>query len=153
MKNYRDIKVEVTADFLEMSSSMVKQPNQNMMKMFPRLMSNIFEMGNGMLSSPEFKKIMNEEKFDLVVIGMFFNDYLLGVGDHFKCPTIMLSVAGAFTFTNIMFGNPLGVGAVRHPIHNGDTKTFPQRIVNFLAFGGDLLMKFYIDYQMKISYE
>lgn len=153
MKNYRDIKVEVPQDMLELKSSMVTKPNDNVSKMFPRLLENLFEMGNSMMKLPEFKKIMNEEKFDLVVIGMFFNNYLLGVGDHFKCPTMMLSVSGAQTFLNLLTGNPLAVTSVRHQYFDTDVKTFFDRLKNFVAHGGDFAMNAYLENQQKKNYE
>lgn len=153
MKNYRDIKVEVPQVLTDLSSLMVKEPNRNVWSFFGTLLENLFIMGNGMLNKPEFKKMMNEEKFDLVVIGMFFNNYLLGVGDHFKCPTIMLSVSGPMTLTNLMVGNPLAVASVSHPFVKVDPKNFFGRFVNFLAYGSDFLLRMYLDYHQKINYK
>lgn len=117
------------------------------------LLDSLVTMANTMLNSTEFKKIMVEEKFDLVVIGMFFNNYLLGVGDHFKCPTMMLSVSGAMTFTNLLMGNPLGVSSVRHMFMNNDVKTFKDRVVNFVIHGVDYGLKAYMNYLMQTNYE
>lgn len=153
LKNYRDIKVDIPKEWEEMSSSMVTKPNGNVLMMFPLLIKNIFAIGNNMLDLLEFKKVMKEEKFDLVIIGMFFNDFLLGVGDHFKCPTMMLSVAGAFTMTNVMVGNPLGVTSVRHPFFDSDVKTFSDRVKNFLIHGSDFAMKAYNDYLQRQNYK
>lgn len=154
MKNYRDIKVEVPEDMLKLSTLMVTKPNENLFKMLPRLMRNLFTMGNDMLAMPEFKKMMNEESFDLVIIGMFFNNYLLGVGDHFKCPTMILSVGGPMTLTDVMVGNPLSVSSVAHPFFDANIKTFTGRVKNFLIYGGDLLMKTtYMNYIQKQNYE
>lgn len=154
MKNYRDVKVEIPADMHELSSMMVTKPNGNLFVMLPRLLSNIFTMGNNMLKSPEFQKIMKEEKFDLVIIGMFFNTYMLGVGDHFKCPTMILSVTGAMTMTNVLVGNPLAVTSTRHIFFsNSDVKTFSDRMRNFVIHGTDFAMKAYVDYLQKKNYE
>lgn len=153
MKNYRDVKVEVPASFKAMQEDMLKNPNGPMWKRFPMLLDSLVTMANTMLNSTEFKKIMAEEKFDLVVIGMFFNNYLLGVGDHFKCPTMMLSVSGAMTVTNLLMGNPLGVSSVRHMFMNNDVKTFKDRVVNFVIHGSDYLLKAYMNYLMQTNYE
>jgi glucuronosyltransferase len=153
MKNYRDIKVEVPQDMQDLKSSMVTKSNENIFKSFPRLLTNLFEMGNNMLKMQEFKKLMDEEKFDLVVIGMFFNNYLLGVGDHFKCPTMMLSVSGAQTFLNVLMGNPLGVTSVKHQFFDSDVKTFGDRLKNFLIHGVDFAMIAYLENLQKKNYE
>lgn len=153
MKNYRDIKVEVPEDMHKLSNTMVTKPNGNLFVMLPRLMKNLFEMAQGMFEIPEFKKMMNEEQFDLVVIGMFFNNFLLGVGDHFKCPTIMLSVGGTMTLTNLLVGNPLAVTSVRHPFYGSDLNTFGDRVKNFLIHGGDFAMNAYVHHMQKKNYD
>lgn len=151
MKNYRDIKVEVAEDFQKLTNEMVSKPN--LLKMFPRLLSSLSTMGNEMINLPEFQKMMKEEKFDLVVVGMFFNTFLLGIGDHFKCPTIMLSVTSPMTATNALMGNPLGVTSVRHQFFGSDLKSFSDRIRNFLAHGVDFLMMAYSENLQKKNYE
>ena len=151
MKNYRDIEVEIPDEYHAFSKSMVSKPN--LFKMFPLLLSSLFTLGNGMLNNQEFQKMMNEEKFDLVVIGMFFNNYLLGIGDHFKCPTIMLSVSAPTTFTNRLMGNPLGVESIRHPFFEANVKTFFGRLKNFVFYGGDFLMIAYETHLQKKNYE
>lgn len=153
MKNYRDIKIEVPQDMLDLNSEMVEKPNKNIFKSFPRLLRNLFVMGNSMLDMPEFKKLMSDEKFDLVVIGMFFNNYLLGVGDHFKCPTMMLSVSGAQTFLNVLTGNPLAVSSVRHMFFEASLNNFWGRLKNFLTHGVDFVMIAYLDSLQKENYE
>lgn len=153
MKNYRDVKVEIPESFKAMQEDMAKNPNTPMWKRFPMLLDNLLTMGNSMLNSTEFKKIMAEEKFDLVVIGMFFNNYLLGVGDHFKCPTMMLSSSAPMTYTNLLMGNPLGVSSVRHMFLSTEVKTFKERVLNFVMHGIDYLMKAYLDHLMVTNYE
>lgn len=152
MKNYRDINVEVSQDMNDLKSSMVKNPNENILKTFPRLLDNLFEMGNNMLTMPSFKKLMDEEKFDLVVIGMFFNNYLLGVGDHFKCPTLMLSVSGTKTFLNVMTGNPLSLTTVGHQFFISEMKTFWDRLRNFVIHGLDFALIAYLEKLQKKNY-
>lgn len=154
MKNYRDIKVEIPEDILKQSSLMSKFPNDSFWPRFPRLLRNLFEMANGMIKSREFKKMMEEESFDLVVIGMYFNDYLLGIGDHFNCPTIMLSVNGAITTTNDLTGNPLGVAVVRHEFLDTEVKTFIGSVKNFVVHSLDtVMMSTYLHYLQKQNYE
>lgn len=115
------------------------------------MMSN---MNEDMMNLPEFKKIMEEEKFDLVVIGMFFNNFLLGLGDHFKCSTMMLSPNQAFTTTNILMGNPLAVSSVPHMMlaHSG-RMGFIDRVKNFGMTGIDLAMNVYMEYLQKEIYK
>jgi hypothetical protein len=57
---------------------------------------------------------MKEESFDLVIVGYVFTEYFLGLGDHFKCPTIMISPHGMMSPLALMMGNPLGIPAAPH---------------------------------------
>lgn len=153
MKNYRDIDVEVPDDMTKFSSEMVSDPNKKKFSLITRLMENCFVMGNGMLNKPEFRKLMDEEKFDLVIIGTFFNNYLLGIGEHFKCPTILLSVSGAKAYSHLMVGNPLAVASVGHMIFGTNVDTFAGRVKTFLVYGIDFLMRAYYDYEQKKNYK
>lgn len=112
------------------------------------------ELTDNTMTSPEFKKIMKEEKFDLVIIGVFMNDYLLGIGDHFQCPTMMLSVAGAFIQTNLLVGNPLSVNAVPN-IFGEQVKsmTFVDRLKNLGLYGIEVTMQILSQYSSSKTYE
>lgn len=154
MNNYRDIKVQIPDDMIELSRLMSAYPNKSSWLRFPRLLNNLFEMGNSMIKSIEFKKIMEEESFDLVVVGIYYNDYLLGIGDYFNCPTIMLSVNGAITTTNDLTGNPLGVAVVRHEFLDTEVKTFIGSVKNFVVHSLDsIMMSTYLHYRQKQNYE
>lgn len=155
MKNYRDIKSPLTEEGATIAVDSIKNPNQSKLKLISKVIGVASDMGIKMLEMQEFKRIMKEEKFDLVIIGMFLNDYLLGVGDHFKCPTIMLSVNSATTITNLLFGNPFGVSSVRHLFsEQGSGKmTFIERTINFMLHGIDLAMFQYLHYAEKQIYE
>jgi glucuronosyltransferase len=152
MKNYRDIVSPMGDDAKALINEMVSNPNESMIKKFPRMFKAVGEMGTDMMDMPEFKKIMRKEKFDLVIIGMFFNNYLLGVGDHFKCPTMMLSVNKAITWTNLLFGNPFSVSVVPH-MRMSKIDGFKDRVFNFVAIGFDLAMVQYMNYLQKSIYE
>lgn len=154
MENYRDIELPLTGEALEIASNVMKDPNQSIIKELFKLFEVVANMSEKMLEMPEFQKIMNEEKFDLVVIGMFMNDYILGIGDHFKCPTMMLSVGGAMTQTNLLVGNPLGVSAVPHMIATAvNGMTFLDRLKNFALYGLDLAIQVYWRHLNRKIYE
>lgn len=154
MKNYRDIKSPISGENDELKKDMVKNPNQSKFKAVPKFLIVVNDMSRQMMNMPEYKKIMKEEKFDLVIVGAFFNEYLLGVGDHFKCPTMMLSVAGAFTVTKLLVANPLGVSAVPHMINGAPRRmNFVDRTKNILFTTLDLAFSWYFYYNQKQIYE
>lgn len=114
LKNYRDIVTPLNKEAANFASDMVKNQKVSMFKQMPKIMTIFQDIGEEMLENAEFKKVMKEEKFDLVVIGIAFNNFLLGVADHFKCPSIVLSVNTAGMFINALVGNPSAVSSVPH---------------------------------------
>lgn len=66
MENYRDIELPLTGEALEIASNVMKDPNQSIIKELFKLFEVVANMSEKMLEMPEFQKIMNEEKFDLV---------------------------------------------------------------------------------------
>lgn len=154
MKNYRDIQSPLSDEVKSFNDGILKNPKKSMIVMMPEILRIVASTGKDMMEMPEFKRIMKEEKFDLVIIGMFMNNYLLGYGDHFKCPTMMMSAAGAFTFTNMLFGNPLEVSAVSHIMsYTAGKMNFWERLKSFVAYGFDLALHYYLDYKQRIIYE
>ncbi|CAD7087501.1 unnamed protein product [Hermetia illucens] len=49
---------------------------------------------------------LNEEPFELVVLGYFFNDIFMGVAAHFKSPLVIIDTHKPLLLTNSMIGNP-----------------------------------------------
>lgn len=153
MKNYRDIKSPLSDAVQDISSDMVKNSDQSFFKRIPKMLKAIVEMSREMIEMPEYQKLLKEEKFDLVISGMFFNNYLYGYGEHFKCPTIMLSVGGALTHLSILMGNPIGVSSVPHMLaHQSEPMNFLQRVKHFMMYSIELVVKFGMDYYQKKVY-
>jgi hypothetical protein len=157
IKNHREILVPFDEEAL--NSGMKKafeNPNQSFLKTLPWVMDITFNLANKSVKLPEFQKILKEENFDLVIIGMFFNNFLLGFGDHFKCPTIMLSSFGNSIITNKLTGNPIEsstVASMQMSPVDPLKMTFSERVSNFLMAGGEILLSTYVNYKMKIVYE
>lgn len=63
----------------------------------PKIMRGFAALGNSSLHHPEVRRMMQEEKIDIVIVGFFMNNFLLGIADHFKCPSIVLSSQGPNT--------------------------------------------------------
>lgn len=109
---------------------------------------------NHTMNHPKMKKLMAEESFDLVLIGFFMNNFILGIADHFKCPSIIITSMGSMSFTNTMVGNPLGVSGVPHLMMEfKGVMNFKQRVKNVLFYGFDLAMSAYINSITKEYYE
>lgn len=87
LKNYRDIKVDVDDKFEELMNYAMKNSGSiwTMLKKAPEVIQSITTGGEATLNHPELKRMMKHESFDLVIVGFFMTNFLLGVGDHFKC--------------------------------------------------------------------
>lgn len=153
MKNHRDIVSPLRKQHADFASDLVKNPNQSVIKKFPQLLAMFSEVGQDMMDYQGFKDILNED-FDLLVVGVFFNNYLLGYGDHFKCPTMMLSVSGVMGQVNALVGNPSGVSSVPQMMTTtAGRMTFLQRTANFMITGLKNVATIYFDHLQKQVYE
>ncbi|CRK94520.1 CLUMA_CG008025, isoform A [Clunio marinus] len=153
VKNYRGIKIPFNEEDKEFVSEMVKDPDgKGFFHWFPKLSELVFRLGNDTLQMPEMKNLMKEETFDLVIVGYFMNDFMLGLADHFKCPSILFSPAMAFNTMNRALGNPLAVSGLPHPLVPISEMNFLGRLKNFLATGFDLIFGEYVKYRSRQIY-
>lgn len=134
-ENYRDIKIEPSEEvakfYQEAGKKVVDKPNPlQMMKLFDKI---AFQLGNETLQSKEVRSLMNEQ-FDLVVAGYFLNDFLLGLAEHFKCPSVVFFSASHASTISLMVGNPLSPEGAPHIFfQSNELSTFGQRVKNFLV--------------------
>lgn len=150
--NHRDIFIRMNDETSNLMKFLVQNPNTNMFKTFPQLIKILEDLTEEMTRTPKFQQILQEE-FDVVIVGMFFNNYLFGYGDHFKCPTIMYSVSGGFTPVNALVGNPLAPNAVPHLYMTRKSMNFLDRVQNFCLYSADVLMMTFFNYQQKRFYK
>lgn len=153
VKNHRDIKIPFDEADKEFLSEIAKDPKgKGITYIFPKLTGLIYKLGNETLQMKEMKKLMKEEKFDLVIVGYFLTEFMLGLADHFKCPSILFSPAQTFTVINQALGNPLGTSGTPHPLV--PTKMdFVGRLKTFLATSAELLTTQYLKYRARQVYE
>lgn len=81
---------------------------------------------------PEFKRIMSEEHYDLIILeGIGMGDSLLGLGAHFKAPIIFISSVEPLPQLNKVIGNPQPFSYVPHVILGFSTPMdFKHRVYN-----------------------
>lgn len=154
LKNHRDVVISMNEEATNIAMELVKNKNESFFMKMPKMMRIAGDLGEQVLEHPEFRKIMNEEKFDLVVIGIFFNNFLLGVADHFKCPSILLSVNSAITQTNVLVGNPSAVSSVPNmmfPVRG--RMGFVHRVQAFVVYLLENTMIFYFNSKQRQIYE
>uniref|UniRef100_U5EZ23 Putative glucosyl/glucuronosyl transferase n=1 Tax=Corethrella appendiculata TaxID=1370023 RepID=U5EZ23_9DIPT len=157
MKNYRDVYVSFENAHAKFVNELVNDNSgrSNFIKIIPKLTSVLLETSNKTINSREFRKIMEEETFDVVIIGYLLNDFIIGIGAHFKCPTVVWVTQVPSKIINDMIGNPTAIAAVPHIALGHDVKMnkFFNRVKNFLFNAGEMLLTQYSDYRQKIYYD
>lgn len=75
------------------------------------------------------------QKFDLLVLGWFFNDFQLGLAGHFQCPSVVIASLPPIKALRDFVANPSGIPVTpfmgRAP---NEVPTFLQRALNVFAF-------------------
>ncbi|XP_070500716.1 uncharacterized protein [Chironomus tepperi] len=156
VENYRDIKVELRAEYKVIADELGKGMSDgiNIFKMIPMLKKLVYEHGNETIQSASVQRLMREEAFDLVVIGYFVTEHLLGFADHFKCPSIVFSSGSHVAPQTKIVGNPLSPEGSQSPLSQTKDHSFISRIQNFLIYGMELLVtRGYLYYESKAVYE
>lgn len=152
LKNHREIFLELGQGTFGQMNKLMRNPSNNFLTMMQATIGISKEMAKDTMQSKVMNDIM-KEKFDLLVIGMAFSNFLLGLTEHFNCPSIMLSVQRHLSFTNLIIGNPLSINTAPHFQVAKHNMNFIDRVKNFLLYGGDLLMYEFVNYHQKVIYE
>lgn len=156
IENYRDIKVESSKEDKELFDEIGKtmSDRKSPFKLVSIASKATYKIGVKTLQSERIKHLMDNENFDLVIIGYFLNEFLLGLADHFKCPSILFFSGSFFSTLNRIIGNPLLPEAIPHPIINGKELTFLMRVFNLVLNAADIFFtNFYFSPQSKDIYK
>lgn len=112
---------------------------------------------NVTMATPGFQALLkSNEKFDAIVMEVFLNEAMLGLGHRFKAPIIGVSTFGSSKWTNEMVGTPAPLSWVPNPfLAFTDRMTFTQRLGNTIAaiFDTAYFNFFYWPMQTKIYNE
>ncbi|XP_055846166.1 uncharacterized protein LOC129912079 [Episyrphus balteatus] len=102
---FRHIQLDTPFGIQNMLASDIKNP--------PKWYKKIITMSNFLtnyaektLNQTKIQQLMDEETFDLIILGYFMNDLLLGLGAHFKCPVVVSFVVRSISATNFLIANP-----------------------------------------------
>uniref|UniRef100_A0A1B0D0T1 Uncharacterized protein n=1 Tax=Phlebotomus papatasi TaxID=29031 RepID=A0A1B0D0T1_PHLPP len=111
------------------------------------------QAANATLHTEEFQMIA-EESYDLILVEMFFNNFLIGLGDHFHCPVITISSVPPTEIVNEISGNPSTVAIVPHfLLGNVNGMTFFNRLLNYFFVTVEKIIWKVIDWREGVYYE
>lgn len=155
-ENYQDIKMELKGNDEKLFEEMSKKftSGANVFKFLIELMNSMHRVSNETLQSPWMKEMMDTESFDLVITGYSMSEYLLGLADHFKCPSVVFWSGHIISSLTQMVGNPLSPDAVANPMMSKKEMSFMDRVKNLLINSFDLfVIRSYFNYRAKVIYE
>uniref|UniRef100_A0A1W7R8H2 UDP-glucuronosyltransferase n=1 Tax=Aedes albopictus TaxID=7160 RepID=A0A1W7R8H2_AEDAL len=146
LENYRHITIPMP-DWSKgaMKNLMRDQSQWSMVKTFPEMNRIALESANNSIHHPEVHKIIKEEKFDLLVVGLMA-DFLLGVSNWIGAPTVVVNPNAAMPLVNEMVGNPYPIAAVPNTMRGmlnpmGFTGRMQNLLISFLEDAFNWYMK------------
>ena len=149
LKNYLDVEIEFEDELKNIFKKLMNKENAKFsFELANELFTIADKIGPIFMKSSGMQKLMQEEKFDLLILGFVpLNNFMLGLGNHFKCPTLLLNTAEVHNSLLTLIGNPLELNSFPHFLISSSTMdTFGNRVKNFLVSGFDYLTGYYINY-------
>lgn len=108
----------------------------NFLTDFPKMIKHITRRSSDALKDPVTQHLLkSNQKFDLVVLGWFFNDFQLGLAGHFQCPSVVISTVPSIKFLRDFVANPSDVPLYTfHGKPIAGPPSFLQRAQNIAAY-------------------
>lgn len=119
----------------------------NQFARIPLIMKMITRRSNEILQHEIVKQLFNSnQQFDLFVLGYNFNEPLLGIAAHFRCPSVILSPSPAMKALRDFVGNPAEIATTPIFSRSGETDFPPKFRERFFLFIG-----YTIEYVIAVS--
>ena len=128
--------------------------NSKLGNQFFNIINSFLKASNDTLNHAELKRMMKNEKVDLIITGFVFNSFFVGIAEHFDCPVMMISLQPPTAFVNTLIGNPVAASGLPHfYLEKKAIHTFFGRVKNFLFYIGEYAIVFLVDWRSKRFYE
>lgn len=103
----------------------------------PRVMNMLTRQSVEVLQNEFVQQLLrSDQHFDLFVLGYTFNEPLLGIAGHFRCPSVVISPTPALKTIRDLVGNPAAVATTPIFIRDGSGDIPPQFLERFFLFIG-----------------
>ncbi|XP_055629658.1 UDP-glucosyltransferase 2-like [Toxorhynchites rutilus septentrionalis] len=151
VKNYREVTIPGEDYASELTKKFLLGVN-NPLKTLPVMMQKTMESANNTINHPQFLEL-KKEKFDLVIVGIFVVDYVLGLGPHFDAPTVAIWSSGLSKITADLVGNPRSISTVPSAmLGRQDSMSFMPRLKNFLVSMAENVFVLFSTYKQRVYY-
>lgn len=112
-----------------------EENSNNLLLNAPSFINTMVERAHESLKSDATQQLLRSgQKFDLLVLGWFFNDFQLGLAAHFQCPSVVIASLPALKPLRDFVANPSGMPLI--PVMIRAPKGVPsfwQRSMNVLG--------------------
>lgn len=103
----------------------------------PLLLEMLTRRSNEILRHEILQRLFHSgQRFDLFVLGYNFNDPLLGIAAHFRCPSVVLTPTPALKMVRDFVGNPAEIATSPIFSKSGETEVPPKFLSRFFLFIG-----------------
>ncbi|XP_013104646.2 UDP-glycosyltransferase UGT4 isoform X2 [Stomoxys calcitrans] len=118
------------------ANHMINNPSHVYVK-FAHTVDQVLDMANATMNNRKMLQFLHDNKagdFDLVILGYFMNDFMLGLGAHFQCPIVLSFMVQPIFPTNKVIGNPAEASYVSSLFAGfKQPMDFWQRVINYLS--------------------
>lgn len=115
----------------------------------PRIMKMLTQRLNEILRHAIVEELLRTDRqFDLFVMGYVFNEPLLGIAAHFRCPSVVITTTPALKSIRDLVGIPAEIATTSVFSNNGDLNvppTFMQRCCLFIAYAVEYVINILVD--------
>ncbi|KAJ6641713.1 UDP-glucosyltransferase 2 [Pseudolycoriella hygida] len=153
--NYHEIIIPVDMkSHSELTSSIASgERSGNILAIMSTLYSNSIDTTIKTLHHADMKHLLESNQFDGVIHGFSANTFQLGIGVHFKCPSIVLNSAPLVPPIARLVSHPMHPEAVPNFLANfKGNMNFFQRVINFGITTITHLLGLYVDYNNEQLY-
>lgn len=151
IENYHDIVIEYPPDSVEIDFFALGRLSGFGM------VQNLTEVGDIVasytLNQPSVQTLLkSDEKFDAVIVEIFWVEALYGFGAHFNCPVIGTALFASSIWTNDITLVPMEYSYVPHHFSGLTEKmNFIQRIQNFVISQYENIYRAVVHYKLQVS--
>lgn len=133
--NYTNVVVPVDDFNPELKELMSSGSNSFSWKFMKAAATHFRKTATDTLSSSEVQKLMDTDKFDLVIfLNAFINNVQIGIADHFKAPWIGLSPMGNMLSNRQLIGShSLPATVPNQMLGIKGSMTFKERVIHFFG--------------------
>lgn len=141
--NYHELTLQIKdSDRQEMEETVAKflkdqeQNQDSSITNMPNFIRMLGRRNHETLQGDVTQQLMKSgQKFDLFVMGWFFNDFQLGLAAHFQCPSVVIASLPSIKPLRDLVANPSGVPVTPFMTRtSNEVPTFRQRVTNVIGF-------------------